>query len=152
MTTATSIPLTVKQAAQLLGLGEGRVLQLLRASRLTRSAAVERATNPGSPKHYVTAESVEALRVQRAATEDDPFEKERRRQNRQAEHQRQNALREALSQDMLTPSDVARELGVTRQAVHIGVNRGSLPTVQIGGRRLVRRADLEALKQKRASR
>ncbi|MDN7536796.1 helix-turn-helix domain-containing protein [Burkholderia cenocepacia] len=52
----------------------------------------------------------------------------------------------ALTNGMLTLSDVARELDVTRQRVHQYVSGGQLPTVLVDGRRLVRREDLDAFK------
>ncbi|MDR8057725.1 helix-turn-helix domain-containing protein [Burkholderia cenocepacia] len=58
----------------------------------------------------------------------------------------------ALANGMLTPSDVARELGVTRQRAHQYVNKGQLATVLIDGRRLVRREDLDEFMQKAKAR
>lgn len=52
---------------------------------------------------------------------------------------------------MLTLSDVARELDVTRQRAHQYLNKGQLGTVQIDGRRLVRREELDAFMQNRAA-
>ncbi len=150
MTTVPSTPLTVKQAAQALGVSDGRVMQLLRSGVLTLVAPTP---VQGRPKHHLDPVRVEALRAQRATDQRqrDPVEVESRRLERRAKRERRKAWGEARAQGLLTFADVSRELGTTRQAVQQRVNRGTLSAVQVAGHRLVQRLDVEALKEKAAS-
>ncbi|MBB2981576.1 MULTISPECIES: helix-turn-helix domain-containing protein [Burkholderiaceae] len=145
--TAPSTPLTVKQAAQALGVSDGRVMQLLRSGVL---ALVTPTTAQTRSKHHLDPARVEALRAQRAANKRDPVVVEARRVARLAERQRIARLHQALARGMMTVSDAARELGVSHQAVDGQVARGTMRTVRVAGHRLVRRADLEAVKARRA--
>ncbi|VBG63452.1 helix-turn-helix domain-containing protein [Burkholderia pseudomallei] len=145
-TIAPFIPLTVKQAAQALGVSDGRVMQFLRSGVLTLAVPL----TAQRPKHHLDPARVEALRAQRAASKQDPSVAEARRVARIAERQRINRLHQALASGMVTVSDAARELGVSRQAVDGQVERGTMPTVRVAGHRLVRRADLDAVKARRA--
>lgn len=147
MTAAPSTPLTVKEAAQALGVSDGRVMQLLRSGVLTLVAPTP---VQGRPKHHLDPVRVEALRAQRAVAVDqlDPVEVESRRLERRAKRERRSAWREARAQGLLTLADVARELGTTRQAVQQRVKRGTLSAVEVAGHRLVQPVDVEAVKGK----
>ncbi|HIH2752423.1 TPA: helix-turn-helix domain-containing protein [Burkholderia lata] len=149
MTPAPSTPLTVKEAAQALAVSDGRVMQFLRAGVLTRAANPDPSSVTGRPKHHVDPSSVESLRVARAKAQVDKTAREARRQTFFAARQRLQALRDAQAQGLLTPADAARELGMSRQLIHFHVHRGNLVTVDVAGRRLVQRSDLDAFKQRR---
>ncbi|AOZ05900.1 helix-turn-helix domain-containing protein [Cupriavidus malaysiensis] len=146
-TTAPSTPLTVKQAAQALGVSDGRVMQLLQSGVLT---LMNPTTAQTRSKHHLDPARVEALRAQRAANKRDPAVVEARRLARIAERRRIDKLRQALARGLMTMADAARELGVSPQRAYQLVNAGRLPTVLIDGRRLVRREELDAVKARRA--
>ncbi len=44
-----------------------------------------------------------------------------------------------------SPAEAAEALGVSRATINIHIADGTIPSVKLGGRRLIRRADLEAL-------
>ncbi|MDN7536786.1 helix-turn-helix domain-containing protein [Burkholderia cenocepacia] len=149
MTTAPSSPLTVKEAAQALGVSDGRVMQFLRSGALTLAANPDTTSGPHRSKHHVDPSSIEALRQARALAQVDRTAREARRHTFLAARQRLQTLRDAQAQGLLTPADAARELGMSRQLLHFHVHRGNLVTVDVAGRRLVQRSDLEAFKQRR---
>ncbi|HOI56333.1 MAG TPA: helix-turn-helix domain-containing protein [Phycisphaerae bacterium] len=43
----------------------------------------------------------------------------------------------------LSVDDVGEVLGISRRGVYVLAERSGLPTIKLGGRRLIRRADLE---------
>ncbi|ELA00772.1 MULTISPECIES: helix-turn-helix domain-containing protein [Burkholderiaceae] len=144
--------MTTTEAAEALGVSKGRVFQLVDEGKLTTTGGA--VAQGKHRKHHLARAEVEALRDQRLATikPKTPEEREARRLDLIAERERVSALREALAEGLLTPTDVARDLGISRQAVSQLVNRGRLLTVTVGGHRLVRRSDLDAFKKLRASR
>ncbi len=55
-----------------------------------------------------------------------------------------------MEEDLLTIRQAARELGIHRQTVYQAIRRGNLPAVEVLDRVAVRRADIEAYKQRQA--
>jgi excisionase family DNA binding protein len=52
---------------------------------------------------------------------------------------------EATPPEFLSRAEAARRLGLSVQSVRRRVNDGSLPSVKVGGRRLIPRAAIDAL-------
>ncbi|NLX58517.1 MAG: helix-turn-helix domain-containing protein [Phycisphaerae bacterium] len=48
-----------------------------------------------------------------------------------------------MTQLTLSISETAEALGISRRGVYVLAERSGLPTIKLGGRRLIRRADLE---------
>jgi hypothetical protein len=51
-------------------------------------------------------------------------------------------------EDLINIEDAARQLGNTRRAVEIAMQRGKLAYVEVFGRRVILRSELEAYKQR----
>lgn len=52
---------------------------------------------------------------------------------------------ESIKRLAYSPAEAADALGVSRATIHAWVKDGTIPSVKLGGRRLIRRSTLEGL-------